>query len=106
MLPAGTDDLTASYGGDGTFAPVASDDLWQQVGLFTTLSLSSDTALPLPGQPVTLTATVSSSSGTPTGDVTFLAGGTALATVALDGSGTATFTTSDLPSGADDLTAQ
>jgi hypothetical protein len=56
----------------------------------TTLALSA----PASGQPATLTATVSGppGSGTPTGAVTFLDGGTPLATVPL-ASGSATFTT-------------
>jgi hypothetical protein len=48
-------------------------------------------------QAVTLTATVSSSAGgTPTGTVTFKDGSATLGTVALDGTGQATFTTSAL----------
>ena len=48
------------------------------------------------GQPITFVATVAAA-GTPTGTVTFLDNGSALATVAVDGSGTATLTTRRWP---------
>jgi hypothetical protein len=51
------------------------------------------------GQSLTFTATVTSGSGTPAGNVTFKDGATTLGTVALDGSGQATFTTSTLSVG-------
>ncbi len=58
------------------------------------------------GEPVTLTAVVSSSAGTPANgeDVTFMSGATALGTAQLT-SGTASLTTTDLPVGADSITA-
>src|SRR6202040_1140078 len=48
------------------------------------------------GQLVTFTATVTSASGTPTGNVTFSDGATVLGTIAVNGSGIATFSTSSL----------
>ena len=59
------------------------------------------------GQSVTLTAAVSSQSGTttPTGTVTFMNGSTTLGTGTLNGSGVATLSTSSLPAGADSITA-
>ncbi len=60
------------------------------------------TASPTPsvfGQSVTFTATVTSGSGTPTGNVQFVIDGGAPVTVALDGSGQATLTTSLLTAG-------
>ena len=56
------------------------------------------------GQPITFVAKVSAA-GTPTGTVTFLDNGTTLATVAVDGSGTATLTTSALAVGSHSITA-
>jgi hypothetical protein len=56
------------------------------------------------GSPLTLTATVSATSGTPTGNVTFFDGATNLGTVALAG-GVATLNTSALTVGAHSLTA-
>jgi hypothetical protein len=51
------------------------------------------------GQSVTFTATVTGSSGTPTGTVTFKNGSISLGTAALNGSGVATLTTSALAVG-------
>ncbi len=59
------------------------------------------------GQAVTLTATVTGGSGTPTGTVNFLEGVSALAPgAALNGSGVATFMTSTLAVGTHKFTAQ
>jgi len=66
----------------------------------TTTALSPSTTLAHPGDPVTLTATVSASvAGTPTGTVSFVDAGTALGTVPINGSGVASLTTSSLASG-------
>jgi uncharacterized repeat protein (TIGR03803 family) len=65
------------------------------------------TATPNPvflGNPVAITATVSSAAGTPTGSVTFLDGTTALGTFPLSG-GVATLTTSTLTFGTHNITA-
>jgi hypothetical protein len=60
-----------------------------------------------PGQNITLTATVTSQSGTftPTGSVTFYNGTTSLGTATLDASGVATFNTTTLPNGSNSITA-
>jgi hypothetical protein len=67
------------------------------------------TASPNPvaaGQPVTLTATVTPTpAGPPLGTVSFYNGSTLLDTEKVNASGVATFTTSNLPSGTDSLTA-
>jgi hypothetical protein len=55
----------------------------------TSISLAVDTKTAVFGQPVTLTATVTSTSGAPTGTVTFFDGNTVLAQVALDPNGQA-----------------
>ena len=59
------------------------------------------------GQSVTLTATVTSQSGTntPTGTVTFYNGSTSLGTAALGSTGTATLSATTLPVGSDSITA-
>jgi hypothetical protein len=54
---------------------------------------------------VTVTATVTASSGTPTGPVTFKDGATTLGTGTLNGSGVASFTTSALTAGVHSITA-
>ncbi|HEY7424651.1 MAG TPA: Ig-like domain-containing protein, partial [Gemmataceae bacterium] len=69
------------------------------------ISLTSSAPLSQQGQSVTFTATVSGSSGTPTGSVTFYDGTTALDTVSLNASGVATYTTSSLTVGNHDITA-
>jgi hypothetical protein len=58
-----------------------------------------------PGAPVTLTITVSSSAGTPTGSVTCLDGTTSLGSVTLS-SGVATLSTSTLATGAHSITCR
>ncbi|WP_189308829.1 Ig-like domain-containing protein, partial [Streptomyces albospinus] len=73
----------------------------------TSVTLSTDTATPLFGHAVNVTATVASASpgaGTPTGSVTLSDGTTTLATVPLNG-GRATFTTSKFQPGPHRITA-
>lgn len=57
------------------------------------------------GDPVTFTATVTSSSTTPTGSVEFFDGAASLGTRPLDVGGVAALTTSDLPAGLRSITA-
>jgi len=79
-------------------------------GTLTVTSASTTTTLSAPGSAnygasVVLTATVSSTSGTPGGSVTFYNGSTALGTGTLNSSGVATLTTTTLPTGTDNVTA-
>jgi hypothetical protein len=60
--------------------------------LTTATVLAVDNTSPVFGQSVTLTATVTSPGGTPTGTVTFLDGSTVLGEVAVDPNGQATLT--------------
>jgi hypothetical protein len=69
----------------------------------TTLASSSDPSVF--GEPVTFTATVTSTSGTPTGIVTFRAGATVLGTAFLSG-GQASLTASSLTVGSHTITAE
>ena len=55
------------------------------------------------GQPVTLTATVTGSLGTPSGTVTFLSGGVSLGSATLNGSGVATFVATNFSTAGTDL---
>jgi hypothetical protein len=71
----------------------------------TTTALSSSANPSVFSQPVTLTATVTSGGGVPTGTVTFKDGSTTLSTGALDGTGHATLTTSALSVASHSLTA-
>ncbi|MHB8888047.1 MAG: glycosyl hydrolase 53 family protein [Acidobacteriaceae bacterium] len=70
----------------------------------TTLTTSATTVYP--GQSVSLTATVASAAGAiPAGTVTFFSGTTVLGTATLSTTGTATYTTTSLPDGANSITA-
>ncbi len=106
-LPAGSDSITAVYGGDTNFVSSTSAVLAQNVsqdGTATTLTSSANPSVF--GQSVTFTATVKASapgSGTPTGVVTFLDGTTTLGSGTLSG-GTTTFTTSSLAVGIHSIT--
>ena len=73
----------------------------------TTTALTASTSSADLGAPVTFTATVSSSSGTPTGVVTFYDGTTAIGTAQLNGASpdVATFTTTSLTAGSHTITA-
>jgi hypothetical protein len=70
----------------------------------TSTALTASAAVIYPGQNVTLTATVTSSAGTPTGTVTFLNGSTQLSTGTLIENDVAT-NTGTLSPGANSLTA-
>jgi hypothetical protein len=79
-------------------------------GTLTVSPVATSTTLTAPGSAsysasVTLTATVSSASGTPAGLVTFLSGSTPLGTAALNASGTAVLSTTALAAGTDTVTA-
>jgi uncharacterized repeat protein (TIGR03803 family) len=105
-LAGGTDAIVAAYSGDSnnngsTSAPLS------QVVITTTTVLNNSPASSIYGDPVALTATVTSSTGgTPAGNVTFYRGSSSLGTVALNGSGQATLNDSTLPVGTDSLSAK
>jgi len=78
----------------------------QSSGAATTTALAASPNPSAQQQPVTFTATVTATGGgTPTGQVTFLDGATALAQVPLDASGVAAYTTSALGVGSHAITA-
>jgi Bacterial Ig-like domain (group 3)/Domain of unknown function (DUF4214) len=91
-LPSGTNLVQASYGGGPGFSP-SLGSVSQTVGSSGTFTTNTTVAAnPNPAtlnQLVTLTASVSSSSGIPTGIVQFLDNGTNLGTASLNGSGLA-----------------
>jgi uncharacterized repeat protein (TIGR01451 family) len=104
-LGAGTHAITATYSGDDNFSMALSNTVNQVIAKAASstsvgLSPSSSTY----GQSVTVTATVTSSAGTPSGTVTFMDGSNTLGTGALSG-GIATFTTSTLTGGTHSVTA-
>jgi hypothetical protein len=100
-LTAGTHSITAAYGGDTNFLGSTSSALSQTVTQATTTTTLTSAPNPsITGQPVTVTATVSSSTGgVPTGTVTFQEGKTVLGSSALSAAGTAVFITSSLSFG-------
>jgi hypothetical protein len=97
-----------SMGGDGTIYAENAGHLFAVGNLFTTTTaINSSSQNPSTyGTPVTFTATVTSTIGTPTGSVTFKTGKTTLGTGTLS-SGAATYTTrpTQLNVGADSITA-
>jgi phospholipase C len=98
-LTVGTDPLTAVYRGNSLFSPSTSPLSNQVVTQAATASsLNSSLNPSIFGQSVTLTATVSSNSGTPSGNVAFKTGSVTLGTVALN-AGVAALTLSSLQSG-------
>jgi hypothetical protein len=105
-LTVGSHTITAVYGGAANITGSTSASLTEKVTRRTTTTTLQASALSIhPGQSITFTATVASTtSGTPTGTVTFKKGSTVLGTGTLV-NGVATFTTSALPSGNDRITA-
>lgn len=105
-LTSGAHKITASYGAVTDFA-ASSASLTQTVGssgaATSTTVVSSEPYNPY-GHAITLTATVTAGTGTPTGTVAFYNNGTSLGTQTLSG-GTAALSISTLPAGADTITA-
>jgi len=96
--------ITAQYSGDGAFLPSSQKIPLQVTGLVTMLTLAAP-ADAAPGSAVTLTATITSTGGTPTGDIVFHDGNTSLGTSPLDGAGVAVLRINTLAAGAHSITA-
>ena len=97
--------VTATFAGSADYSAASARTTFT-IAQATTISLVARTATAVFGQPVTLTATVSSSAGTPAGTVTFMDGTTLLGSpVTPNSSGVATLHVSTLPVGTDLLTA-
>src|SRR5205814_1830741 len=106
-LNSGSHAISATYAGDGNFNG-SSGNVSQTVNpLATTTTLTSNNNPSIYQQPVTFTATVTSSSGTPTGTVTFFDGATNIGSAPLSG-GAASLPTSALTAAASphSMTAQ
>ena len=106
-LAPGSHSITAQYAGDANFNGSTSAVLSQTVnaaGTSTTLTSSLNPSVF--GQTVTLTAAVAGGTGTPTGNVNFKDSSTTIGTVALDGTGSASFATSALAQSSHSITAQ
>lgn len=107
FLFVGTHNLTASYGGDFNFDDSTSNSTTEVItGPPTTTVLNA--VVPNPARPlqaITMTATVSSTYTVPTGNLTFMAGANALATVPVGGNGAGIATVSTLRAGTYSITA-
>jgi uncharacterized repeat protein (TIGR03803 family) len=104
-LPAGTDSITATYGGDASSLSSTSAPLNQSVTqAATTTTVASSKNPSTQGKSVTFTATVTSPYATVTGTVIFTLGSTTLGTVTLAG-GNARLAVTTLPPGPDTVTA-
>jgi poly(3-hydroxybutyrate) depolymerase len=106
-LAGGTDNIKAEYAGDSNFKPSTSMPVAQVVQLAPTTTVLTSTPNPANvGQTVTLTATVTGQVGNSpiTGNVSFYNGSTKLSGQSLV-NGVATYKTSKLPAGTDQITA-
>jgi LysM repeat protein len=110
QLAVGAHSITAQFGGSASLASSSSSALAATVTRaisITTLAVSPSSSQS--GDTVTLSATVASTvlaAGTPSGNVVFLDNGNTLVSVAVDGTGVATFSTGALGAGTHTLTAQ
>jgi hypothetical protein len=107
-LGVGTHAVIAIYGGDASVLGSTSSSASVNVvapAAATTTALASSLNPSIVGQPVTLTATVTSGTpGTPTGSITFKQGPAVIATVPMSGA-QATYSPSTLPQGSSGFTA-
>ena len=104
LTGVGTHVVEARYSGDGVFLPSSSRAEVQVTGLTTVLTLVAP-ADAAPGSPVTLSATINSAGGIPTGEIVFRDGDTNIGASALNGSGVAILRIDTLAAGSHSLTA-
>jgi uncharacterized protein (TIGR03118 family) len=96
--------IEVQFSGDATFLPSSSQTEVQVTGLATTITLTAP-ATAAHGSPVTMTATINSMGGTPTGNIVFHDGSTGLGTAPLDAMGLASLTVNNLAAGTHSLTS-
>jgi hypothetical protein len=108
-LAVGVHSITASYAGASNFVASASSATSQTVNKDATTTAITGSPNPIAtGQSVTFTIAVSANapgSGSATGTVTLRLPKATLGTISLDSTGRAAFTISNLPTGADTITA-
>ena len=108
-LPAGAYSLTANYSGDNSNAASSSSALLLTVsaaGVGTAnVSMSYSPSVPIVGNSIDLTATVSGSGVTPTGTVYFIDSSSVVGEGAIGSNGSVTFSTSSLSVGTHSLIA-
>ncbi len=107
QIPPGSNQLTAAYGGSLISATSTSAPITQNVNqAVISMTLTSTPYPSIVGNSVTLTAKLTSNGGLPVGSaVTFSYNGSALGTANINGTGVATFSTTALPQGSDQVTA-
>lgn len=99
-LTPGSHDMTASYSGDANYtASTTTATLTMVIRDAVTVAILSSGSPTLYGEPITLDVTVTSGSGTPTGNVTIYHDGVAYGTGTLDGSGHASIPVTTLDVG-------
>ena len=105
-LNAGSDTIIASFGGSTNYATSSSVGLVEIVAQTSTMTALVDSSSTVAvGQSETFTATVTSPNGTPNGTVNFLEGAVLLGSQPVNASGVATFTTTSLAVGTQQITA-
>lgn len=107
LLPAGTDQISATYTGDPNYNNATSNTIAQVIdAVGVNIAVSSSTNPSTYGDEVTLTITVTGAGATPTGNVTVTDGTTTLGggPLTLNSSGVATLTINTLTAGSHDLT--
>ncbi|MGO4883556.1 MAG: beta strand repeat-containing protein [Bryobacteraceae bacterium] len=106
MLTAGAHKITATYAGDSSFQSSTSKIFLETINAATTTTVLTSNANPSGyGQPVTFTATVTSTGSAPTGTISFKNGTTPLGVATLNSQGVATMTTLTLAAGSYSITA-
>jgi hypothetical protein len=98
--------VSASFAGDVSYNATSGTAALTVNQATTTTDIASDANPSALGQNVTFTSNVTSTAGTPTGSVNFKEGVTTLGTGTLNGSGTATFSTTSLTAGSHNITAE
>jgi hypothetical protein len=106
-LGAGSHSVSVSYAGNGQYIGSSSGSVSLTVAkVATTTTIASAPNPSVLGQNVTFTATVVSTTGAiPVGTVTFKKGAVTLGTGTIDGTGHATFSTTALPEGPNNVNA-
>jgi len=104
LTGVGVHAMEVQYSGDATFLPSSSQAEAQVTGLATTITLAAPATV-AHGSPVTMTATVNSTGGTPTGNIMFHDGNAGLGSAELNAGGVASLTVSTFAAGTHSLTA-
>ncbi len=104
-LAVGAHAITVSYGGDQNYAAAGAQLTETVIGATTTVELGASGTPAVFGQPLNLTATVTSNGGVATGVVNFTDGGVTIGTAPLNANGIAVLTTSTLAPGSRTIVA-